>query len=253
MIGIIGGTGVYNIAEKADNEEKIKVKTNYNVNPEVSLLEIEGKEVAFLPRHSSGHAYPPHMINFKANISALKSLGVNQIIATNSVGSINLDMGPGSFVVVDDFLDFTVLRDRTFYDKKVVHLDFTEPYCNRLRNKIISNGDVISHGTYVCTEGPRFETPAEINMFQKLGGDVVGMTGLPEAVLAKEKEICYSSICVVSNYGSGISPNKLTMDEVLEIMEEKNNDLINLIYKTIKDLNDDFDCDCLHVLNGAEF
>ena len=120
MIGIIGGTGVYDIANKADNEEKKIVKTEYGANPEVSILEIEGKKVAFLPRHSAGHSHPPHMINFKANISALKKLGVNQIIATNSVGSLNLDIGPGSIVAVDDFLDFTVLRDKTFYDNKVV-------------------------------------------------------------------------------------------------------------------------------------
>ena len=138
MIGIIGGTGVYDIANKADNEEKKIVKTEYGANPEVSILEIEGKKVAFLPRHSAGHSHPPHMINFKANISALKKLGVNQIIATNSVGSLNLDIGPGSIVAVDDFLDFTVLRDKTFYDNKVVHVDVTEPYCNRLREKIIS-------------------------------------------------------------------------------------------------------------------
>ncbi|MBX7076106.1 MAG: S-methyl-5'-thioadenosine phosphorylase [Methanobacteriaceae archaeon] len=252
MIGIIGGTGVYDIANKADNEEKKIVKTEYGANPEVSILEIEGKKVAFLPRHSAGHSHPPHMINFKANISALKKLGVNQIIATNSVGSLNLDIGPGSIVAVDDFLDFTVLRDKTFYDNKVVHVDVTEPYCNRLREKIISNGDVVPYGTYVCTEGPRFETPAEIKMFQKFGGDVVGMTGLPEVVLAREKEICYSSICIVSNYGSGISPNKLNMDEVLEIMEKKNSELIKLIYNTIKDLDENFDCDCLHALNNAE-
>jgi 5'-methylthioadenosine phosphorylase len=252
MIGIIGGTGVYDIVNESDNEEKKIVKTEYGVNPEVSILNIEGKEIAFLPRHSAGHSFPPHKINYKANISALKNLGVNQIIATNSVGSVNVDIAPGSFVAVDDFLDFTVLRDRTFYNKQVVHVDFTEPYCNRLREIIVSNGNVISGGTYVCTEGPRFETPAEIAMFQKIGGDVVGMTGLPEVVLAREKEMCYASICIVSNYGTGISPNKLSMDEVLEIMEKKNEELVQLIYNTIKNLDDDFDCECLHALNNAE-
>ncbi len=245
MIGIIGGTGVYDIVDKADSVSKKKVETSYGV-VEVSLLKIDGKDVAFLPRHSSGHSHPPHMINYKANISALKELGVNQIIATNSVGSLDLDIGPGAFVIVDDFIDFTVLRDKTFFDDSVVHTDMSEPYCSRLREALISSGNVVPNGTYVCTEGPRFETPAEIKMFRKMGGDVVGMTGLPEVVLAREKNICYSSICIVSNYGAGISKDKLSMEEVLDIMNEKSAELLDLIYDTVRKLDDDIDCDCFN-------
>ena len=243
MIGIIGGTGVYDIVDKADSMKKQKVETEYG-DVEVSILDIEGKKVVFLPRHSAGHSYPPHKINYKANIRALEKLGVNEIIATNSVGSLNPDIGPGAFVIVNDFIDFTVLRDKTFFDDIVVHTDMTEPYCNRLRDILISTGDVVPTGTYVCTEGPRFETPAEIKMFQKMGGDVVGMTGLPEVVLAREKNICYSSICIVSNYGAGISPDKLSMEEVLDIMNEKSNELLDLIYNTVKKLDDASTCDC---------
>ena len=214
MIGVIGGSGVYEIAEIADSKEEKLVKTDYG-EVLVSVLDIKGKKVFFIPRHAAGHSIPPHKINFKANIQALKECGVNQIIATNAVGSLNLDYGPGSFVLADDFLDFTVKRDRTFYDDTVVHVDVSDPFCSRLREVIASCGDVKNSGaTLVCTEGPRFETRAEIKMFTKLDCDLVGMTSLPEVVLAKEKEMCYASICVVSNYAAGISPDKLTLDEV---------------------------------------
>lgn len=244
MIGIIGGTGVYDIVKKSESEITKTIETEYGT-VDVYLLKIDGKDVAFLPRHSKGHSHPPHKINYKANISALKSIGVNQIIATNSVGSINPDMKPGDFVVVDDFIDFTVLRDRTFYDDKVVHIDMSEPYCNRMRSVIDSCGDVINYGTYVCSEGPRFETPAEIKMYKTLGGDLVGMTGLPELVLAREKNMCYSSICIVSNYGAGISNEKLSMEEVLDIMNEKSEELLDLIYNSVKALNEENTCQCL--------
>ena len=128
----------------------------------------------------------------------------------------------------------------------------SEPYCPRLRKAIFDNqsqdSPVIPHGTYVCTEGPRFETPAEIKMFKIIGGDIVGMTGLPEAVLAREMGICYETICVVSNFGTSISPTKLTFEEVGEIMAQKKEDLLALIYRTILSLDDDYDCDCHHAV-----
>ncbi|WP_220607703.1 S-methyl-5'-thioadenosine phosphorylase [Methanobrevibacter oralis] len=251
MIGIIGGSGVYEITQKADNCEKRVVKTDYG-NVEVSILDIFSKKVAFLPRHASGHCIPPHKINFRANIDALKNLGVTKIIATNSVGSMNLDMPPGSFVIPDDFLDFSQNRVKTFYEDKVVHVDVTEPYCSYLKSILNKSGKVILGGTYVCTEGPRFETPAEIKMFKMLGGDLVGMTGLPEVVLAREREMCYNSICIVSNYASGISENNLTIDEVFEIVKKRESDLLELIYNFIKNVDDSLDCICSHALDGAE-
>lgn len=252
MIGIIGGSGVYEITDKADNIEKKFVETDYGEDVEVSILDIFNKKVAFIPRHASSHSIPPHKINYKANIDALKKIGVTKIIATNSVGSLNPSMGPGSFVIPDDFLDFTNERDKTFYHDKVVHIDVTEPYCPQIRDVIASCGDVIKGGTYVCTEGPRFETPAEIKMFEIVGGDLVGMTGLPEAILAREREICYNTICVVSNFAAGISDDKLSIDEVFKIMETKKVELIDLIYNTIKNLDEDLDCQCRHSLDGAE-
>ena len=234
MIAIIGGSGADEIIEMADSIEKQTVDTEYG-SVEVTLMSIGDKTVAFLPRHSEGHSVPPHKINFKANIMALKNIGVTQIIATNAVGSLDLDIGPGSFVIIDDFLDFTV-----------------NSLCNRLRNVILSHGDCVSGGlvdggTTVCTEGPRFETPAEIKFFKMIGGTVVGMTSLPELVLAREAEMCYASISIVTNYGTSISPDILSMEEVYEVMEVKKQELVKLLLETIDDLGDD-ECTCQHAL-----
>ncbi len=251
MIGIIGGSGVYEITQKADSCVKEMVKTDYG-EVEVSILEIFSKKVAFIPRHASGHSIPPHKINFRANIDALKNVGVTQIIATNSVGSMNENMPPGTFVIPNDFLDFSQDRKKTFYEDKVVHIDVTEPYCPTLRDILAKSGDVILGGTYVCTEGPRFETPAEIRMFKMLGGDLVGMTGLPEVTPAREREMCYNSICIVSNYASGISENELTIDEVFEMVGKMEARLLEMIYNFIKNAEDSPDCQCHHALDGAE-
>lgn len=251
MIGIIGGSGVYEITHQADSCETRLVKTDYG-EVEVSLLDIFSKKVAFIPRHAQGHSIPPHRINFRANIDALKQVGVTKIIATNSVGSMNENMPPGSFVIPDDFLDFSQNRAKTYFEDKVVHIDVTEPYCPSLRDTLAKSGDVILGGTYVCTEGPRFETPAEIKMFKMLGGDLVGMTGLPEVTLAREREMCYNSICIVSNYASGISENELTIDEVFEMVAEMEDELLELIYTFIKNVDEDSDCMCHHALDGAE-
>ncbi|MCL2156601.1 MAG: S-methyl-5'-thioadenosine phosphorylase [Methanobrevibacter sp.] len=257
MIGIIGGSGIYDISKEAKTIEKKIIHTPYGDSSEISLFEIAGKKIAFMPRHSGDHSLPPHKINYRANIWGLHSISVNQIIATNAVGSLKREIPPSSIVLVHDFIDFTSKREKTFFDDEVIHVDVSEPYCNRLRNQIIANknavskGDFIDKGVYVCCDGPRFESPAEIKMFQYLGGDLLGMTGLPEAVLAREKEMCYASICTVSNYGTSISKDKLTMDEVFEIMENKNEEIIDLIYKTIETTDEDYECSCLSALDGS--
>ena len=251
MIGIIGGSGVYEIEERADSCDKKLVRTDYG-DVEVSLMDIFSKKVAFIPRHAANHSIPPHKINYRANIDALRNVGVSKILATNSVGSMNIDMAPGSFVVPDDFLDFSQNRVKTFYEDKVVHVDVTQPYCPYLRDVLDKSGDVILGATYVCTEGPRFETPAEIKMFKMLGADLVGMTGVPEVTLARERAICYNSICIVSNYASGISDNMLSIDEVFEIMDNKKDDLLDLICNFIKNTDEQKDCSCNHALDASE-
>ena len=205
-----------------------------------------------MPRHAKGHSNPPHMINYRANIYAMKKLGVKRILATNAVGSLERSVNPGDFVIPHDFIDFTKIRKGSFYDDRTVHIDVTEPYCNELRSIIKSSGDVIDGGVYVCTEGPRFETPAEIQMFHMLGGTIVGMTGIPEAVLARELEMCYASICTVSNYAASISPTNLTIDEVFEIMDRKKHDLVKLMDISISKMSEERSCHCMGALKGAE-
>lgn len=252
MIGIIGGTGIYEIVSLGDEIDTKVIKTPYGKSPEVSIFKLHDKDVAFMPRHAKGHSNPPHMVNYRANVFALKELGVERIIATNAVGSLEKSVKPGDFMVPHDFIDFTKLRPGTFYDSRTVHVDVTEPYCNYMRKVISSSGDVIENGVYVCTEGPRFETPAEIQMFKLMGGTVVGMTGIPEAVLARELEMCYASICTVSNYAASISPNNLTIDEVFEIMEKKKHDLVSLMDTTISNMAEERVCNCKVALSGAE-
>ncbi|HWI54083.1 MAG TPA: S-methyl-5'-thioadenosine phosphorylase [Desulfobacteria bacterium] len=253
-IGFIGGTGVYDPTLLSGVSEE-NVSTEYGA-VKVKIGEYKGTEVAFLARHGEDHDVPPHKINFRANIMAMKKLGVERIIATGAVGSLNLEMQPGEVVIVDQFIDFTKNRVQTFYDdsgRGVVHVDMTEPYCQELR-KIISNAartleiPVKTSGTYVCTEGPRFETPAEIKMYSFLGGDLVGMTSVPEVVLAREAEICYSTIAMVTNYAAGISPTPLTHAEVVEAMRRNNEILKRLVMKTIEIIPQERQCECQNAL-----
>lgn len=258
-IGIIGGSGVYSL-DDIENPKKESVITPYGESPEMVIGEVGGNEVAFMPRHGKEHSEPPHRINFRANIKALKNIGVERVIATTAVGSLSSEISPGDFVVIDQFLDFTKDRNSTFYDGKlgkVMHVDMTEPYCSELREILIErseNLDIPIHtsGTYVCTEGPRYETAAEIQMFNQLGGDVVGMTNVPEAVLARELEMCYSTVSVVTNYGAGIGDEKLTHSEVKEIMEENVSKVKELIFSTIPKLPLERSCGCGNALDGAE-
>ncbi|MCE5215124.1 MAG: S-methyl-5'-thioadenosine phosphorylase [Methanobacterium sp.] len=252
MIGIIGGTGVYEIVEQGRDIDFKVVDTPYGSSPEMSLFKLHDKEVVFMSRHAVGHAHPPHMVNYISNIYALKKMGVDRILATNAVGSLHESIKPGDFVVPHDFLDFTHQRKSTFYDNRTVHVDVTEPYCSQLRDILISSGQTIGEGVYVCTEGPRFETAAEVNMYRNLGGTVVGMTGLPEAVLARELEMCYASICTVSNFAASISSNKLTIDEVFEVVENKRENLIDLLSDSIMKIPADHSCECGDALEGAE-
>ena len=254
-IAIIGGTGVYDPDILANVHEE-QIETPYGM-VSFKLGTYAGKEAAFIPRHGSHHSIPPHKINYRANIWAIKKIGVKKIIATTAVGSLNPEMKPGDFVLTDQFLDFTKNRISTFYEggeRGVVHLDVTEPYCPVLRADLEREGKALgirihNGGTYVCTEGPRFETPAEIKMFHILGGDLVGMTNVPEVVLAHEAEMCYATISMVTNFAAGISPSKLTHREVLDTMAQNSENIKNLIMNTIATMDmDTGKCDCEHML-----
>lgn len=255
-VAVIGGTGVYDPELLQDLREE-RVGTPYG---EVGLQvgRFQGREVAFMARHGQQHSVPPHLVNYRANIMALKQLGVKNILATAAVGSLNLDMKPGELVFCDQFLDFTKSRIQTFYDggpEGVVHMDMTEPYCPELRASLKQAAEslkltVHSLGTYVATEGPRFETPAEIRMFRHLGGDLVGMTGVPEVVLAREAEICYANICMVTNYAAGISPHRLTHEEVLEAMQVNAVRIRSLIGEAVALIDPERECLCHRALGG---
>lgn len=253
-IAIIGGTGVYD-PKILDNIREECVATPFGI-VRFKSGEYAGEQIAFIPRHGSTHSIPPHLINYRANIWAIKKLGVQNIIATTAVGSLNLDMKPGSFVLIDQFLDFVKNRVTTFYEggeRGVVHIDVTTPYCPSIR-KILAesakklNIPIHEQGTYVCTDGPRFETPAEIKMFAKLGGDVVGMTNVPEVVLAREAEMCYATVSMVTNYAAGISPQPLTHHEVLETMQANAENIKQLILSALEHLQPELDCTCKHAL-----
>ncbi len=224
-LAIIGGTGFYEMT-CAILKEKKPVVTKYGTVQVSIYLANTGAEFAFLPRHGEGHACAPHRINYRANVMALKQLGVERIIGVCSVGSLRKEIKPGDFVLVDQFLDFTKARPATFFDEegRVVHTDVTEPYCPEMGaciGEMPAEGIKLhKKGTYVCAEGPRFETAAEIRMFAALGGDVVGMTGVPECVLARELGMCYACISVVTNYAAGISDRPLSHEEVTEHMKK---------------------------------
>jgi len=215
--GIIGGTGFDSIGN--DAEERI-IDTPYG-QVAVHVASLGGQEVAFIARHGRDHVIPPHLVNYRANVEALKSLGVTRVLASAAVGSLNAIMQPGDFVLPVQFIDFTRARQSTFYDGagEVRHIDVTVPYCPQLRDALqhagaFLGGDLHPAAVYVCTEGPRFETPAEIEMFRRLGGDIVGMTGVPEAPLAREAGICYAALAVVTNWAAGLADGPLAHDAI---------------------------------------
>jgi 5'-methylthioadenosine phosphorylase len=253
---IIGGTGVYDPAVLESSTE-VSIATPYGP-AKATIGEVQGKQIACMPRHGTGHSIPPHRINYRANIYALKELGVSQVLATAAVGSLQLPYSPGSLVLIDSFLDFTKTRPSTFFeDSQVVHVDMTDPYCGRLRSVVRQaaddiNIDVFDGGTYVCAEGPRFESTAEIRFYQSLGAAVVGMTTIPEVVLAKEAELCYATVCMVTNYGAGISSQPLTHDEVVESMQQNVHRIRNLFFHTIEMLSTDRSCRCGHAVGGQK-
>lgn len=254
MIGIIGGTGIYDPKIFGRAESK-RVKTPYGY-AELHIAKGHRGGIAFLARHGKGHALPPHMINYRANIYALKKLGVERTIATNTVGGINPELSPGDFIVPGDFIDLTKSRRGSFYDDETVHVDLTEPYCPDIRKALLKGaeevkGKVFDGGVYACTEGPRFETPAEIRMLASLGCDIVGMTGLPEAILARELEMCFASICAISNYAAGTSEEKLAAADIKKISERGLGETKAIILKAIEKIPKKRSCSCAVSLKGA--
>jgi len=246
--GIIGGSGFYQAGDGVTR----RITTPYG-EAEVDILKLEEEEIAFLPRHGKTHNLAPHKINYRANIAALGSLGVENILATATVGSLNLELEPGRMALLTQFLDFTWGRESTFFEENTVkHVDVTEPYCPNLRQALlragIAQGIALStQATYVCTQGPRFETPAEIEMFRRLGGDLVGMTGVPEVVLARESGMCYAAVALVTNLAAGMTEKKLSHEAFSEF-REKYTAVIREIFFSVIPNYATTDCSCRHLL-----
>lgn len=252
---IIGGTGVYSLGQAQER----RVETEYG-DVTLDMVKIGGEEIAFLARHGKGHSVPPHLINYRANIKALEQLGVKYVFATCAVGSCNEAFAPGDVVVIRDFLDFTKARPVTFFDggdRGVAHIAMDNPYCPNLRRAFSAAAqkvglEISGDGVYVCTEGPRFETRQEIKMFKHLGGDVVGMTNVPEVVLAKELGMCYAAVGIITNWCTGLG-NDLAHHDIRGTMEPKKDLLTQAFISVFTEAELDQDhCNCNNSMVGLE-
>ncbi|MBI5739470.1 MAG: S-methyl-5'-thioadenosine phosphorylase [Nitrospirae bacterium] len=256
--GVIGGSGLYDIQGLVLISRK-SVPTPFGKPSGPYLIGKMGDaEIIFLPRHGKRHDIPPHMINYRANMWGFRKLGVDRVISINAAGGIKKGLRPGDIVITDQVLDMTRNRKSTFYDGKdgVVHIDFTEPYCPQLRRVLMEAGKRVgvslkNGGTYVAVEGPRLETASEIRGFGILGGAVVGMTGMPEASLARELEICYAGVSVVANYAAGISRKKLTVSEVMNAMKSSTGKIKLLLKETFSVMPEKRECPCGEALKEA--
>lgn len=259
MIGIIGGSGLYDI-EGVHLREVRRVMTPFGSPSDgYRLVDFDGRRIVFLPRHGSAHSIPPHKINYRANIWGFRELGVERIISIGASGGITQHMIPGMIVIPDQILDFTSGRDMTYHhgEEGVIHIDFTEPYCPALREALTEAGSktgipLIASGTYVCVNGPRLETKAEIKAFSLLGADIVGMTGMPEAVLAREAELCYAGVSVVTNFAAGVIGQKLTAAEVLSGMHRVVAALKVLLLETFAHIPAERACSCKNALREGK-
>ena len=245
---IIGGTGVYGVSGGSISKT---ITTKYG-DAFVDIVDINGEQIVFLARHGKGHSVPPHLVNYRANMKALSELGVKYIYSTAAVGSCNENYAPGDVVVIKDFIDFTKSRPMTFFEggeDGVVHTDMSEPYCRNLIGKFYEAAkqtgiSISGEGVYVCTEGPRFETKSEISMYRQMGGDVVGMTNVPEVVLAKELGICYSAVGIITNWCTGIGSKDIVLHDI-EASVGKNKELItNTFIKIFSAELDQNNCKC---------
>lgn len=230
MIGIIGGTGLTELAN-LNIHRRLIARTPYG-EPSQPLVfgDINGVEVVFLARHGGGHTIPPHAVNYRANVWALHSVGVCDLIAVATVGCIHPELHPGDIVLPNQLMDYTYGRKNTFHDGielPVKHIDFTEPYTAKLRQNCIAAAKqiqlpLVDHAVYACVQGPRLETAAEILRFERDGATVVGMTGMPEAVLARELNVSYAAICPVANYAAGKadSAHGIHFEQVLPLLNK---------------------------------
>lgn len=244
MLAIIGGTGLANFASLQEVRRQV-VRTPFG-DPSCALSfgHVDGRRTVFLARHGYGHTIPPHEINYRANLWALQEVGVRQIVAVATVGGIRADCIPGALVVPHQIIDYTHGRHGTYFEgneEPVTHIDFTEPYDEGTRQRLLGGArragvEVIDGATYGCTQGPRLETAAEIRRLERDGCCVVGMTGMPEAALARELEIPYASMCVVANYaaGKGASGTTISFEDIRRVLDGSMDLLHRVLEETVR-------------------
>lgn len=254
-IGVIGGSGLY---EFLDDVQEVRSQTPYGPPSDpVVVGEVAGRRVAFLPRHGRDHQYPPHRIPYRANLWALRSLGVRQVIAPSAVGSLTPDLAPGALVIPDQLVDRTYSRAQTFFDTGgAVHVPFADPYCPQGRAHAIEAArqfgwPPVDSGTIVIIEGPRFSSRAESRWYAAQGWTLVGMTGHPEAVLARELALCYTSLALVTDLDAGLEEGQgVTQQEVFEVFAANVERLRGLLFRLIEGFPAERACPCPSALDG---
>ena len=254
-IGIIGGTGIYE-SEAFENVREIEIETPFGKpSDKIFLGEFEGRNVAFIARHGRGHVYSPTNVPYRANIYALKKLGVERVISIAAVGSLKENIKPLDIVIPDQIYDRTKFRKNTFFEEVVVHIGFAEPFCDEMRNavfKVLDNLGLEYHkkGTYVCIEGPQFSTKAESNVYRKLGFDIIGMTAIPEAKLAREAEMCYLTIATVTDYDVW-KDEPVDVKTILENAAKNEENVKKVLKELIPLIPEERECECKDALKFA--
>jgi 5'-methylthioadenosine phosphorylase len=257
-IGIIGGSGLYDIPGLEEKSEQ-QIDTPFGSPSDAYVLgRLEGKRVAFLARHGRGHRILPTELNFRANIYGFKMLGVKRLLSASAVGSLKLEHAPMDFVLPDQFVDRTRQRVSTFFGEGIVaHISFADPICSQLAEQVEAaageiNFSIKRGGSYVCIEGPAFSTRAESELYRSWGMDLIGMTNLQEAKLAREAEVCYVTIAMVTDYDCWHEEEEpVTVEVLLGYLEKNSGNAQNVIKEVLKILPDEFDCPCQHALRDA--
>jgi 5'-methylthioadenosine phosphorylase len=249
-VAVIGGSGFYSFL---DSPRQVEVSTPYgDPSAPVSVGEVAGRRVAFLPRHGRHHEYPPHLVNYRANLWALRSLGVRQVLAPCAVGGLRAEVAPGDLVVPDQLVDRTSGRDRTYVERGAVHLPFADPYCPRLAAALAAADGVRRGGTMVVVDGPRFSTRAESRWFQSAGWEAINMTAYPECHLARELELCYATIAMVTDYDVGVPGEEaVSAANVVKVLQENNARLRDLLLAVIPKIGPQPADVCATALRGA--
>jgi 5'-methylthioadenosine phosphorylase len=258
-IGVFGGSGFYSFLESTETVHQIDTPYGAPSAPPV-ISEIHGRRVAFIPRHGTHHELPPHKINYRANVWAMKELGVERIVGPCAAGSLRKGVALGDFVVCDQIVDRTRSRAHTFYDGPVTtHISYADPYCETMRQVAVATGRGLgitmhTHGTMVVIEGPRFSTSAESKWFISQGWDTLNMTGYPEAVLARELEICYANVSLITDFDVGVEDAPpVSHEDVIRVFAQNNERLRELLFTMIPELPAERDCVCATALQGARF